>query len=67
MKSEQITVALDHEFTAIQCECGQKFILLAVIEPSKEDAEYYNGQVQLWSQAVVYYCPFCGKKGEIDK
>ena len=60
--SKQITVALDYEFTAIQCECGMKYVLLAVMEPSKEETEEFGSQIHLWPQERVDYCPYCGRE-----
>lgn len=54
----KISLPFFQEFPLIHCECGQAFVLVAVIKREEDFQERYDWM----NQSSVYYCPYCGGK-----
>lgn len=55
MKTSKIHVAFGQKLPAITCDCGEKFIVLYIIENLGE-------KIEAWPQERIHYCPYCGCK-----
>lgn len=62
MKAQHTAIPFYWNLPVIECECGQRFVLLAVIGDQQHPAVL----LQEPNQAYGLYCPYCGKFGKRD-
>ena len=59
--SNETTIEVEYKVPTITCECGQRFVLIGIIELKDEFGQKYD---QHWHQNRTKYCPYCGKEHE---